>query len=238
MAETTGIIGDIHLDLAGLEAAIAGPLAECGRFVVTGDFLDRGPGDPHDVLERVLALPDVVVLAGNHELAYLGGPSYRGMAEPRCAPLAPLLRDLVIDGRLRAAASVHGVLCVHGGVSRAFWQRHLEADCGGDPVAAVAKMNRLLVRAVGTRDFTHPLFGALEARIRGPFWAGIGDDLLATGTPPFDQVVGHVPMSAGWHSPANDAGGGRVLSVCREHRLEGSGAAVGCVSLGPDGAGQ
>ena len=223
-----GVIGDIHLDLAGLEAALAGPLAGCGRYVVTGDMLDRGTGSPAAVLERIFAIPHVTVLAGNHELAYLGGPVYRGMREEGGQRVAPQLRDLVIDGLLRAATSIGDILCAHGGVSRDFWRAELEPTCGISAQKAAAELNRRFVRAVVRKDFSDPAFAALDSDTPGPFWASAREDLLDRDLPPFDQVVGHVSLEPEqWHLGAR---GRRVYSVCRERSGEGAGM-VGCVVI-------
>jgi hypothetical protein len=208
-----GVIGDLHLDLGRLERTLDGPLAGCDGLVLTGDLLDRGPDDPDAVLDRLLEL-DAVVLAGNHELAYLGGPRFTGMMEDRGVAVAPRLRDLAIDGKLRAAHAVGDVLCVHGGVSAEFWNRHLRALAGADAGEIAAELNRRFLRAVTRREFSDPVFAALRDRVRGPFWAHLRDDLLRPGLPPFAQVVGHVTSRRRtWLESSRVQNGGRVFPV-------------------------
>lgn len=229
-AQATVIIGDIHLDLVGLDALLAGPIGACGRIVITGDFLDRGAADPHAVLDRLLALPHATLLIGNHELVYLGGPDFAGVTEPGGWLVAPRLRGLVLDGKLRAAALVDGTVCVHGGFSRTWLAANLVRDVARDPKAVVAHANRTLLRAVARRDFSDPLFHALRHDVMGPFWASAREDLLRGGAGEFDQVVGHVPIPDGWHTTPR---GGRIRGVCRERAAEGSDAAIGyCVLPG------
>lgn len=192
------MLGDIHLDDVALAATLDGPLADCSRVVAVGDMLDRGSAAPERVFE-LLAARDAVVLCGNHELAYLGGPVYPGMREPAGRALAASLRDQVLDGRLVAAHAAGDVLCVHAGVSRAFWKEHLRDDAGSDVAAIARLLNRWFINGVLRRDFRHPVFAALEAPVRGPFWAHLEDDLLEPGLPPIRQAVGHtISRRRGW----------------------------------------
>lgn len=225
---STAVIGDIHQDLAGLDTLLAGDVGECERVIVTGDFLDRGTGDPHEVIERLLALPNVVLLVGNHELAYLGGPNFRGVTEEAGWKVAPRLRDLVLDGKLRCAALVNETVCVHGGFSRAWLARYIAPDVGRSAREVVAHANRTLLRAVAKRTFTDPLFNALNHDVMGPFWASAKEDLLDGGSARFDQIVGHVAIPPDWHETP---GGGRVLGVCRERADEHTGVSIGSYVL-------
>jgi hypothetical protein len=82
---------------------------------------------------------------------------------------------------------------------------------------------------VARRDFCDPLFHALEHDVMGPFWASAAEDLLGDGAAPFDQVVGHVPIAAGWHR--TPGGGGRVHGVCRPREDERARGSLGYVVL-------
>ena len=166
----------------------------------TGDVLDRGEDDPDEVLDELLRR-GVRLLAGNHELAYLGGPTFAGMADGRSHVVRERLRELALDGKLRAAAAVGDVLCCHGGITRAFWERHLRTECGSDVTQVASTLNRWFLRGIARRDLTHPIFASMADPMPGPFWAHLEDDVLAGGTPPFRQAVGHVvTWPPGWRS--------------------------------------
>ncbi len=212
-AKTTAVVGDVHLDVAGLAKLLQGELAGAEQVVLAGDVVDRGLGEPLDAI-RLATSARVTWLIGNHELAYLGGPVYENMREPAGKLLAPRLRELAAEGRLRAAAAVDGVLVVHGGVSGAFWREHLEPRFGADVELIAAAMNESLVRAVATGDFSSPLYASLRDRVRGPYWASLERDVLAGELPPFAQAVGHSKVDeVGWRTcPAG--GSGRVLATC------------------------
>lgn len=77
MASRTFAIGDLHGDLAALDALLARlpPLTADDTLVFLGDYVDRGP-DAAGVIARVRALAAagparVVALRGNHEDAWL-----------------------------------------------------------------------------------------------------------------------------------------------------------------------
>jgi hypothetical protein len=192
-----GIVGDVHQDLDALVATLDGPLANCAQLVCTGDVVDRGPAGANDVLD-VLEARGVTITLGNHELAYLGGPSFPGMREPRNRELPTRLRRMLSDGQLVAAVAHEGTLIVHGGVSRAFWNAELRAACGSDVDAIATHLSRRLLRAAMRQDFRNdPMFASgAGRRTPGPFWAHAERDLLGAGSlPPFRQVVGHVALS-------------------------------------------
>lgn len=213
----TGVLADIHLDLTALRRTLAGPLAACDDVVALGDVLDRGPGDPVETFQELRAR-GATVLVGNHELAYLGGPRFAGMIEDRTIAFAPKLREMVLDGDLVAATVRDGHLCIHGGVSRAFWMRHLRDTCGDDPAAVARELNRRLLTAVSTRTFAHPVFAAIDSDLPGPFWASVHEDLVDAGQlPPFNQLVGHVRSTLGTHRIAP----GSVRGVLGPERDDG-----------------
>ena len=209
-AAPIGVIGDVHQDLHALRLTLDGPLREAATKITTGDFLDRGPAAPLDTIAHLRAA-NVQLVAGNHELAYLGGPAFEGMREHRDTDLRHLLRAMVIDGELVAARVAGPVLCVHAGVTRRFWDEQLRASCGADVDLIAATLNRWFLRAVLRGDFRHPVFAALDSGERGPFWADLDRDLLRPGAPPFAQAVGHTRVDApGAWLPAGD---GRVFPL-------------------------
>jgi diadenosine tetraphosphatase ApaH/serine/threonine PP2A family protein phosphatase len=65
-----GIISDIHGNLEALEAALAA-LEGAEAFICLGDIVGYGP-NPNECVARVRALPDLICIAGNHDLAAVG----------------------------------------------------------------------------------------------------------------------------------------------------------------------
>lgn len=222
---TTGIIGDIHNDVAALRRTLEGALSGCDRIVAVGDVLDRGPNLPTETF-AVLDEVNATIVIGNHELAYIGGPVYSGMRELAGKAYASNLRSRIIDGKLSAATVAGDVLCVHGGISREFWHLHLQDTCGTNVALISKQLNLWLLQAVARNNFSHPVFAALNDRVRGPFWAHALDDIADRQLPPFRQAVGHtvrastewiIGLEGGalytleWGQPADDAPLGHLV---------------------------
>jgi len=73
------ILADIHANLAALEACL-GHAREQGaeRFVFLGDLVGYGP-DPGQVIDVIRAIPDAVVVKGNHDEAVEVEPKTRDL---------------------------------------------------------------------------------------------------------------------------------------------------------------
>ena len=72
------VISDIHANLEALETVLgAGAKASCGRVLVLGDLVGYG-ADPNAVVDRVRALPGVMVIRGNHDKVAAGIESTDG----------------------------------------------------------------------------------------------------------------------------------------------------------------
>jgi predicted phosphodiesterase len=65
-----GLIADIHANLEALEAALA-RLAGVEGYICLGDIVGYGP-DPNACVVRVRELPNLICVAGNHDLAATG----------------------------------------------------------------------------------------------------------------------------------------------------------------------
>jgi len=65
-----GLISDIHGNLEALEAVLA-ELKDVDGFLCMGDLVGYG-ADPNACVERIRALPKLVCVAGNHDLAAIG----------------------------------------------------------------------------------------------------------------------------------------------------------------------
>ena len=72
------VISDVHANLEALEAVLAaGDTAQCDRVLLLGDLVGYG-ADPNPVVDRVRAMPDVVVIRGNHDKVAAGVESMEG----------------------------------------------------------------------------------------------------------------------------------------------------------------
>jgi len=66
------VLSDIHANLEALDAVLAASRsAGCDRVLLLGDLVGYG-ADPNAVIERVRAMPDVVVIRGNHDKVAAG----------------------------------------------------------------------------------------------------------------------------------------------------------------------
>lgn len=114
---TYGIISDIHGNLEALEAALE-ELRGVDAFLCLGDIVGYGP-DPGECLDRVRALPRLICVAGNHDLAAVGAydlgwfnPFARAAVEWTAGQLTPEQQDYLRN--LPRTAHVDGATLVHG----------------------------------------------------------------------------------------------------------------------------
>lgn len=72
------VLSDIHANLEALDAVMdASADVDCDRVLVLGDLVGYG-ADPNVVVDRVRAMPDVVVIRGNHDKVASGVESVEG----------------------------------------------------------------------------------------------------------------------------------------------------------------
>ena len=114
---TYGIISDIHGNLQALEAALA-ELKGVDAFLCMGDIVGYG-ADPNACVERVRALPGLVCVAGNHDLAAIGSydlnwfnPFARAAITWTAETLSQESKDYL--GSLPRTAHADSALLVHG----------------------------------------------------------------------------------------------------------------------------
>jgi len=72
------VLSDIHANLEALDTALAASApARCDRVLVLGDLVGYG-ADPNAVIDRVRAMPNVVVIRGNHDKVAAGVETMEG----------------------------------------------------------------------------------------------------------------------------------------------------------------
>ena len=112
-----GLISDIHGNLEALEAALA-ELRDVDAFLCMGDLVGYG-ADPNACVERVRALPRLICVAGNHDLAAIGSydlswfnPFARAAIEWTAEQLSEENKEYL--GSLPMTAHADRALLVHG----------------------------------------------------------------------------------------------------------------------------
>jgi diadenosine tetraphosphatase ApaH/serine/threonine PP2A family protein phosphatase len=116
---TYGLISDIHGNLEALEAVLS-ELTDVDGFLCLGDIVGYG-ADPGPCLDRVRRLPNLVCVAGNHDLAAVGSydlswfnPFARAAIEWTSDTLTDdevsYLRSLPLTAHIESALLVHGSL--------------------------------------------------------------------------------------------------------------------------------
>ena len=129
---TIGIMTDVHANLPALDAALT-LLAELGvqEIVHTGDAIGIGPF-PAETLSRLLAVPGIRFVMGNHDALFAHGlpdprPAWMDAGEAAHqtwvhAQLDPSLREVVVAWPWAIEETIHGV--------RVRWQHYALADAG------------------------------------------------------------------------------------------------------------
>ena len=183
---TTIVLSDCHGHPELVSAALddAGFSAGRDRLVFAGDFLDRGPR-PAECLE-LLEAAGAEMLLGNHDAAVVFGQAIW----PQDAvswTFADQLLDGVATGAWRLAASAHGVLITHAGVTRhmAHAVAPHAASCADGLAAA---LNEALSLAVSNETLADVLLDS-----DGPLWLR-PQTMLQQGLPAVPQIVGHTSL--------------------------------------------
>lgn len=93
------VLSDIHANLEALEAVLAASAdARCDRVLVLGDLVGYG-ADPNAVVDRVRAIPDVIVIRGNHDKVAAGVESVEGFNQMARLAIAWTSAALTEDNR-------------------------------------------------------------------------------------------------------------------------------------------
>jgi len=119
----TGIIGDVHGNLAALEAVIS--CAECDSWLCVGDIVGYGP-QPNECTGRVMELGALAVV-GNHDLGSIDMLSlapFNQDARRACEWTRRVLDQRARDflGSLTGKLSDHDILLVHASPRDPAWE--------------------------------------------------------------------------------------------------------------------
>jgi len=211
------VVGDIHGELDGLlEILLYAGLMDSnacwsghGRVLVQlGDVVDRGPSglESYDLLaklqrEAILSGGRVVRLLGNHEFEILKGNFYLTNILPaKVAQFRQRLIEDIFAGRIKAAYAAKGYLFTHAGLTGPI-QDAVSKETGGkaDVQEFASIINKLLVKAVETGNYSHPIFNIGRSRggrnkYGGIFWGDMRELFECDSSYHIKQVIGHTPV--------------------------------------------
>ncbi len=176
------------------------------HIISTGDVSDRGK-NTLKLWNDLLNMEDdgarsggnnkVDLVLGNHDLAHITGQKIPGIdySNPKYeARLSKLLKDNVLSGKIKAATLTDdGGVATHAGLSLEQFPEYV----GKSPDFIVNDLNRRLVKAVTTNNFTDPMFniGRYDGGkgVGGIFWYRPGESVAQYTMLPFKQYAGHTP---------------------------------------------
>ena len=92
------VISDIHANLEALEAVLDAAGSGFSRVLLLGDLVGYG-ADPNAVVDRVRAMPSVVVIRGNHDKVAAGVESVEGFNHMARLAIAWTAETLTADNR-------------------------------------------------------------------------------------------------------------------------------------------
>lgn len=208
LGDIGGQLGVLHRVLSDL-GVVADRLPEDLALIQVGDLVRVGGRGLDDVgclamVSRCMrANPGRwVQLAGNHDLALLGGPRRQSWPAPSSveSDAAEILRDWWEEGRLHLAVALgcreYGdVLITHAGLTRGAWRR---LGCPADPYTAAELIDAERGRPVETVARGGALTGVdsgPDAERADVIWAEVSTELyapwIAAGDAPFSQIHGH-----------------------------------------------
>jgi predicted phosphodiesterase len=102
------VISDIHANLEALEAVLAtSARTQCDRVLLLGDLVGYG-ADPNAVIDRVRAIPGIVIIRGNHDKVAAGVESMEGFNHMARLAIAWTSAALTDDNRDFLAALPEG----------------------------------------------------------------------------------------------------------------------------------
>ena len=101
------VVSDIHANLEAFEAVLSASADGYDRVLLLGDLVGYG-ADPNAVVDRVRAMPDVVVIRGNHDKVAAGVESVEGFNHMARLAIAWTASRLTEDNRNYLATLAEG----------------------------------------------------------------------------------------------------------------------------------
>ena len=144
-----------------------------------------------------------LMLVGNHEHPYFGGPPFDGFVQ--YAELKEALLKINDRGMMKAALEVDGILLTHAGVTRDIDEVDKWHDGGKNKAAEVAKGLNTLWR---DKDYQHGMFSCI-GRTRGGahvYGGVLWSDWREPKSTLFPQIFGHT-VAQTWRSECPVNGG-------------------------------
>lgn len=217
------VFGDIHGELRGLIENLlhAGLIDQEGNwskkdvtFVQLGDVIDRGifSEEAWDYLGELQVQAKesqgrVVRLLGNHELLVLQGNNLLAKwVIPNVGLFAEKMKKEILEGQVKLAYTDGKRLFIHAGIRTEIrnqllyeLKERLQKPTNQIYIEdLVHYMNQLLLQAVETGDFSHPIFNVGVSRggnqlIGGVLWEDIREIVHSKKALDIPQVIGHNP---------------------------------------------
>lgn len=178
------------------------------------EFMKRQAMDMR-TMEKLFDLFDLVLI-GNHEFQFFGGPSFDRGDHKSNSPVAHSMRDFYKAGCLKAATNVGPWLITHAGLLPHYWSARYDVY-NLDAAELATRLNTDLEEALASGielpyNAKPPIFWSLGTRWQGPgrmppggiFWADWHElgkgyaELWPDGAPDgaLKQLVGHTPLDA------------------------------------------
>ncbi|MDR0938878.1 MAG: metallophosphoesterase [Mediterranea sp.] len=163
------------------------------RFVFLGDYFDSKSANVlsqdqddnfADILEFREEFGRVDLLAGNHDLQYVGGARTNQYSLLTRILAGDTLMELIREGTLLACAAYDGYLFSHAGVGGVWMDEHGFGE--------IADINKAFRSRPLVADFVERPGSSSKGDdpYQGPLWIR-PDSLFETALPDYDQVVGH-----------------------------------------------
>ena len=102
------VLSDIHANLEALDGVLgASAASRCDRVLLLGDLVGYG-ADPNAVIDHVRAIPDIVVIRGNHDKVAAGVESVEGFNHMARLAIAWTAAALTAENREYLATLAEG----------------------------------------------------------------------------------------------------------------------------------
>ena len=248
---TVYAFGDIHGELDGFKENLkqANLIDSTGKWkkeekimaIQVGDIIDRGPQslEAYNFLSKLQFQAKkkggkLVRLLGNHELEILKGYfTDTNISNP--SELASKMKQEILEGKLQLAFATKKRLFIHAGLRSAMRNILVEEISKKPSIEEREKitikhlanhLNDILVKAVQSSDFSHPIFQIGESRggkheIGGVLWEDFSAMTNSTHARDVPQVIGHTPPTHRGDPPIRTDCSKRLITIdaglCKEY---------------------